>query len=310
MRAKFLVLALLLAMGLITGCESWYARDIQETVSWKRPIAAMQRLRMLPDSVMLEIAVVKIDRSELQNFDAIWKQVDTGSLNLSDRRLLDQNGIRAGVVSSHIPAELHALMEPDPIDVDSLDSWQKQLHEKGLLDPEPRILLHDGIQNRRGEVHPVPVSGWLPHASWIIEVGDQRTAGASENVRAVVEVRTYPKGDGTVRLVCTPALHIGQPRMQIGIQQQGFAYETSQEKKLLRDLKFGASLRSGETLVVAPTSDISDLGGLFFGPTDQEAEASADGTFRVLMLRLLQTQQDDLFDAESDLDELTTTFVE
>ena len=310
MRAK-LSLILLLATALLVGCESWYARNLQETVSWKRPVAsAMQRLRMLPDSVMLEIAVVKIDRSEIQRFDELWNQIDTGSLSLSERRILDQNGVRVGVVPSHIPADLHALMAPIPVDQESLNSWEEQLFEKGLLKPEPRILLHDGIQNRRGEVHPVPVSGWLNQASWIVEVGDQRIAGASDNVRAVMEVRTFPKGDGTVRLVCTPALHIGQPRTQIGIQQQGFAYETAQEKKQLRELKFGACLRSGETLLVAPTSDVSDLGGLFFGPPDEVVEGEGDGTFRILMLRLLQTQRDDLFDAESDRDELTTTFVD
>lgn len=310
MRAK-LSLILVLALALFLGCETWYAQNVQETVSWKRPLTgSMQRLRMLPDSVMLEIAVVKIDQSELESFDELWQQIDASSLSLTERRVLDQNGVRVGVVSSHIPADLHALMEPIPVDKEALNSWQQQLFEKGLLKPEPRILLHDGIQNRRGEVHPVPVSGWLDQASWIVEVGEQRTAGASENVRAVVEVRTYPKGDGTVRLACTPALHIGQPRTQIGIKQQGFVYETAQEKKLLRDLKFAACLRSGETLVVAPTSDVSDLGGLFFGPSGERVGESSDGNFRILMIRLLQTQHDDLFDAETDQDDLTTTFVD
>ncbi len=308
MRAILLIMTLAMSV-LLMGCESWFARETQETVSWHRPIAgAFQRLRMLPDSVMLEIAVVKIDREEIESFDKLWHQIDTSPLSLNDRRVLDQNGIRAGVVSSHVPAMLHKLMAPIPIDESSLDSWQQQLFDKGLLKPEPRILLHDGIQNRRGESHPVPVSDYLTHASWIVEVGDRRTAGASDNVRAVIEVKTFPKGDGTVRLVCTPSLHIGQPRTQIGIQQQGFAYETAQEKKLLKELKFEACLRSGESLMIAPTSDLSDLGGLFFG--GGVAEQGEDGTYRVLMLRLLQTQMDDLFDVAPDLDELTTTFVD
>lgn len=307
MRAILLAMTMLASI-LLMGCESWYARETQELVVWNRPIAgAFQRLRMLPGSVMLETAVIKIDDAEMESFDQLWQQIDTSPLSLQDRRVLDQNGIRAGVIASHVPAELHQLMEPIPIDESTLDSWQQQLFDKGLLKPEPRLLLHDGIQNRRGESHPVPVSDFLKNASWIVEVGDRKTAGASENVRAVIEVKTFPKGDGTVRLVCTPALHIGQPRTQIGIQQQGFAYETAQEKKLLKGLRFEACLRSGESLIVAPTADLGDLGGLFFG---SGPEANENGNYRILMIRLLQTQMDDLFDAAPDLEELTTTFVD
>lgn len=310
MRAKLYIL-MFLSLSFLVGCERWYAHDSIETVSWQRPVmGSFQRLRMLPDSVMLEIAVVKIERSEMEGFDKLWKQLDHSPLSLRSRKRLDQNGLRAAVVSSHVPAELHRLMEPVALDESKFDQWQQQLFDKGLLKPEPRILLHDGIQNRRGESHPVPVSGYMPHASWVVEVDQQRIAGASENVRAVFEVKTYPKGDGTVRLVCTPGLHIGQPKTQIGIQQQAFAYETSQEKKLLKSLKFEACVRSGESLIIAPTSDMADLGGLFFGSEIDTQLQSNDGSYRVLMVRLLQTQMDDLFDSSPELDDLTTTFVE
>jgi hypothetical protein len=310
MRAQLMTLTLaFLALGL--GCQSWYAQDSQESVSWQRPVmGSFQKLRMLPDSVMLEIAVVKIEAQEMEGFDQLWKSIDTSPLNLSARQRLDQNGMRAGVVSSHVPAELHRLMKPIPIDESSLDSWQQQLYEKGLLKPEPRMLLHDGIQNRRGESHPVPVSDYMTEASWLVEIGDQSIAGASQNVRAVIEVKTYPKSDGSVRLICTPALHIGQPKTQIGIQQQSFAFETSQDKKLLRDLKFEACLRAGESLIVAPTSDLADLGGLFFGAPLKADGDKNTGEYRVLMVRLLQTQMDDLFSSGQQLEDLTTTFVD
>lgn len=311
MRAIRLLVLVFLA-SLCAGCESWYAPNVDEQTV--KPVrSAFQRLRMLPDSVVLEVAVAQIDLDQLDQFDHLWNRIDTGVLSLHDRRVLDQNGIRVGVLSSHVPAELHELLAPIPVDESSLNPWQEQLLEKGLLKPQSRFLLHDGIQNRRGETHPVPVSQFWEQTSWVVHSGDRKSVGAGENVRAVVEVKTFPKGDGTVRLICTPTLHIGLPRTQIGVSQQAFAYETSQDKKQLSDLKFEACLRSGETLIVAPTSDLGDLGKLFFGADPGLAEVANDGspqTYRILMLRLLQTQKDDLFDADTGIDELTTTFTD
>lgn len=268
---------------------------------------------MSPDTVVLEVAVAKIDLADMEKFERLWRQLDTSSIPLAQRKSLDQNGIRVALCSSHVPAELHEILEPTPIDESTLSSWQIQLFKKGLLKPLSKFLLHDGIQNRRGEVHPVPVSDSFEEASWVLRQGDRKTVGAGTNVRAVIEVKTYPKGDGTVRLVCTPTLHLGDARRQIGVSQQNFAYETAQDKQRLNDLAFEACLRSGESMMVAPTSDLGDLGGLFFGlgPQAMVSEGDPDSrTFRVLMVRLLQTQMDDLFKSPSVAEKLTTTSID
>ena len=307
MRASQILFASIVVVILV-GCESWQLRD--STRKSSKPPKTFQSLRMPADSVVLEIAVATMEQADLSKYKGLWREIDTSCVRLDQRKVLDQNGIRAGIISSHIPASLQQMLEPDPIDEESLDSWQSQLFEKGLLKPKPKVLLHDGIQNRKGESHPVPVSQTLPEASWIVKNGTRNTAGAGTQVRAVMEVKTYPNGDGTVRIVCTPTLHLGQPRPQIGVSQQAFIYENSQDKQLLDELSFELCLRSGESAIIGPTSDLGDLGALFFANPNRseiESDASDNGSFRFLMVRLLQTQMDDLFESGPVKEKLSST---
>lgn len=292
-----------------SGCSSWYAQPGETSTS--RPVATkFQPLRMSPDSVVIEVAVAKIDLDRMADFEQFWSEIDTSSLKLEERKRLDQNGIQAGVISSHLPAALQSLLEPRQVDFDTLSGLEKQMYEKGILQPEPRYLLHDGIQNRGGETHSVPISGVMPTASWTIKTGSREIIEAGEHVRGFTELMTYPNGDGTVRMVCTPCLHLGQPKMQIAVQEDGFVYESAADKKQLDELRFETTLKSGQTLILAPTGDMADLGGLLFGsPVDDsnlQQSASDPGAFRILLVRILQTQMDDLFAPEQQKEKLTT----
>ena len=304
------LLCLMITLGCIqSGCSSWYAQP-GETSTSKPVSTAFQKLRMSPDSVVLEVAVARIDLDRGADFNRLWSEIDTSTIPLANRKRLDQNGIRAGTISSQLPAVLQSLLEPRPIDVDSLSGLQKQMHEKGILEPDPRYLLHDGIQNRSGEIHPVPVTRVLPTASWTLKSEAGQSVGAGEHVRGFIELMTYPNGNGTVRLVCTPCLHLGQPKTQIAVQSQRFVYETATDKKQLDDLSFETQLKSGQTLILAPTSDMGDLGGLLFGSAVADRIASntsnTSRSFRILLVRILQTQMDDLFAPVESKEKLTT----
>ena len=307
MRAlRYLLLTLVCIQS---GCSSWYAQPGETSTS--KPISsAFQKLRMSPDSVVIEVAVARIELDRRDDFEQLWNEIDTSTIPLANRKRLDQNGIRAGVISSQLPAVLQSLLEPQPIDVDSLSGMQKQMYEKGILESEPRYLLHDGIQNRSGETHSVPVTSVLHNASWTINNESNQIVGAGEHVRGFIELMTYPNGNGTVRLVCTPCLHLGEPKMQIAVQGEGFVYESTSDKNQLEDLRFESRLKNGQTLILAPTGDMEDLGGLLFGSavTDRIAPntASTSGSFRILLVRILQTQMDDLFAPVESKEKLTT----
>lgn len=245
---------------------------------------------MSPDAVSLEVAVAQLDGGQAELIEEFWALLDQQKIPFQNRKILDANGIRAAVVPAHVPGVLRELLKPQVIDPDLLNSFQKQMYDKGLLKPVERLLTHDKVQNRDGESHELVLSAPHPEMSWVITTNRGKSAGAGKSVRGVFGVKTFPNGDGSVRLMVTPKIHHGDPRTQIGVFDKSFLFESQQSVIELSDLVTEAKLLPGESLVVGATSDLGDLGRLFFGTPD-----SSSNHQRLMLIRLVQTQWDDLF---------------
>jgi len=265
--------------------------------------------RLTSDTVGLEVAVAQLDSLQSETFETFWKMLDQQELPLELRKRLDQNGLRAAVMAVHPPALLNQLVDPKPIDPSLLDDFQKQLHAENLLRPQARMLTHQRISNREGQSHQVPTSDAQGEISWIIKSGEERSAGFGKQVRGVMSVTTYPQGDGSVRLMIRPEIHHGDSRPRIGVGQGSFLVESSQYETPVDELKFEVTLRPGESLVVAPTTDVAELGRILFGNSRVRQDESDTNrpipTHRILMVRVVQTQMDDLF-GKSNIERLTT----
>lgn len=265
--------------------------------------------RLARDAVGLEVGVAQMDTNQSETFETFWNMLDQQEFPLELRKRLDQNGIRVAVMAIHPPSLLNQLVDPQPIDPSTLNEFEKQLHAKELLRPQPRMLKHERISNREGQSHEVVISDSQGEVSWVIKSGDERSAGFGRQVRGVMSVTTYPQGDGSVRLMVRPEIHHGDSRPRIGVGQRSFLVESSQYVTPIDELKFEVILRPGESLVVAPTKDIAELGEILFGNTQSnrdEAESKRPlPTHRILMLRIVQTQMDDLF-GKSNIERLTT----
>ena len=181
--------------------------------------------------------------------------------------------------------------------------------------PQPRMLSHQRISNREGQAHKVDTSEVHSEASWIIRSGDSQTVGFGKLVQGVISITTFPQGDGSVRLVVLPEIHHGQAHPRIGAGQGSFLIESTQHITPIDELKFEVSLRCGESLVIAPTKDVSEKGKIFFGSLQPTVIASELDkgildkpvpTHRMLLVRVVQTQMDDLF-SDSNLNEKLTT---
>ena len=292
---------------LLSGCARWNTPD-------PKPVVSFPKSRMAADAVSLEIGVAQLESDQAETFEEFWGLLDSQKLPLELRQLLDQNGLRAAVMASHSPSSLHQLVDPQPVDPAIMTKLEKQLDEKGLLPKKQRMVIHDRISNREGQAHPVATSPVHPSISWVIRNGDLQTVGLGESVRGVITITTFPNGDGSVRLIIRPQIHHGQSRQRVGVGSGAFLMHASQTVNSLDELKFEVTLRSGESLVVAPTKDIADLGQLFFGVPDQGVVETPDNakskrpvpTHRLLLARLVQTQLDDLF-SDSNLGERLTT---
>lgn len=257
---------LFIAAGL-TGC-----RPFQHDSDVPSPLR-LPASRLAPDAVGLEVGVAQLDVDQRGTFEQFWAELDAQKISLEDRKRLDQNGLRAAVMSSRPPAMLPDLVNPRPIVLDELNEFQRQLYIKRFLKPESRMVQHARISNRSGQRHPVPISEYHSAFSWTIQADGKQTIGSGQQVRGVMTVTTFPQGDGSVRLVITPEIHHGEPQHRIGSADHGFKFETRQNIDRIKQLSFEVVLRSGESVVVAPTADLDSLGQLFFGQANSSDES-------------------------------------
>ena len=257
----------------------------------------------------------QLDSSQSETFEEFWGLLDQQELPLDRRRDLDQNGFRAAVMSANPPTVLNELIEDQKIDPALMNEFEKQLNNKGLMRPQPRMLSHQRISNREGQSHTIATSEIHNQASWVIRTEDSQTPGSGKLVQGFISITTYPQGDGSVRLVILPEIHHGHAHPRIGAGQGSFLVESTQHILPIDELKFEVNLRSGESLVIAPTKDISEMGKIFFGSLQPIAHLSdldkaipdkPVPTHRMLLIRVVQTQMDDLF-SDSNLNEKLTT---
>ena len=163
------------------------------------------------------------------------------------------------------------LLSPRPLEFEDLTIVEEQMMAENRLEPKSRMVLHQRIANRNGQSHPIQTSKVHPQFSWIcaqrmIFSRSELASGSAD----LSTVTTLPEGDGTVRLRFSPQIHHGQVRPSFGVANKAFFMDSSQTISKLADLTFTVRVRPGETVVIAPTSDVEDLGRLFFGEPGQE----------------------------------------
>ena len=144
----------------------------------------------------------------------------------------------------------------------------------------------------------------LPKES-VVLLSDQGRVSARtfDGGQALFAIKTQPFGDGTVEIELTPEIKHGEIRHQWVPGNGSFKHDFSREGVVFDKLRLAAVAAPGQTLLVTCTEEIRGLGGLFF------AEGSRPDAERlVLLVRLAQTQYDDLFDSEQTPEPLATPF--
>lgn len=277
----------LLCLLVVLACSGCFWKKPEP----KPPVNPFPLARLNPDTVVLEIGVLVITDKNRDQFQNAWRHLDAQHIPFHVRKLLDENGIRTGLAGCQLPAEFKTLMEPDPIDEEELNEFQIQLHEAGLLKAAEKMDLHQRIQNRAGQKHEIPLSKFSQTTSWTIKTGDgHRRPGQLANAQPYMAVATYPNGNGSVSLVLTPQFQHGELKNRITSFQSQAVYENAKESMMFDDLNIHATLKPGETIMVTCNDNESDFGQTLF-----ENFGARQREQRILMIRLAQSQHDDLF---------------
>ena len=263
------------------GCAAWDETDRQHAFQLPTP-------RMSPDSVVLEIAFVRVPPELAPQLESLWVGVDEQRLPAELRRLLASNGLRTGFAGSQLPIQLQTLLEHDEAQA-ATPSPGGQLAEDGFL-------RRRRLPIRSGQSAKIVVVPGMPSRMVVVymEEGHVR-AKDFELAQGILQLVSFSQGDGRVKLQLTPSIEHGEMRNRYVGGDSSFLLKPERETTTFDALRMELMLSPGESLVMTSTADCKGLGGQFFG-----AQHHPEGLSSLMLIRLAQTQLDDLFSPQDE----------
>lgn len=233
------------------------------------------------ETLALERVLVRHDRSDGGLDDRLWTFVDEQALDDGLRRRLAANGLRAGVVTGHLPSDLESLFQPTGAGADQSAT--------GLGTTAQILQLPAG---RPGEI--VAAAG-IPELVLLEAQAAGIQGGTFRDCSALVTVRAWPAADGRVRLEVVPELKHG-PLQRTWIGEEGmFRLETGQARQRFDRLRIVTTLPRDAMLVIGCTDDsAATLGDALF----RDRSAGDVAGRQLLAIRPRLGGDDPLFTAE------------
>jgi hypothetical protein len=275
-------IAMLALLAAAVGCQQ------VPTVRKKSPFKPPQMLR---DSCVLEMFFVRFPFGDVEANQTLWQEIDELQSAPELRQRLLRNGFRVGLLSGQIPSSLAHLMElttKPPV-----AQQDEQIKLTDLAD-KPRVT-RGRMHARPGQRHEIVTSGVYEQLPVLVWEGNQVGGRTYEQAQGVLALKAFPQTDGRVQIELIPELQYGQPKRSWVPDQGVWRSDFGRPKRTFEDLALTATLAPGSILVVASLPDCpGSLGHYFFTEKDIRPEQ------KMLLIRLVQTPQDDLF-APSDV---------
>jgi hypothetical protein len=281
-RTAAAALAVLLAVALgLTGCRSIGSprpasgTESDATSAADRGDAARPATQTIP----LELVFVRCDEHDTALGEELWQFVDEQGFDADLRRRLAANGLRVGIVGSHLPPHLTQRFTA------TATAGMRTLATDAAVSRRVLRLL----PGRRGEV--VMASGirelvLLEHADGGVRGGTYADASP------LVSLRAKPAADGRVEIEAVPEIRHG-PVEKSWVGEDGmFRLESGQRRHRLEHLAFTAVLPHDGMLVVGcGGDDTASVGDCLLRDHDRGERTSV----RLLAIRPLADTIDPLF---------------
>jgi len=261
---------------MLAGCAA-------PAVAGKSPLAPAQ---MSPDSCVLEVCFVRFPFGDPEANQQLWQEVDEQQFPAELRRRLSRNGFRLGLLDGQIPAVLSKLLE---IRDESRPTGGTSQIDLAELDCEgPPIKRH--LEIRAGQPKMIVTSGVYDQLPVLISESGELGGETYSQAQAVLVVKTFPQGDGRVRVELVPELQHGELRQRWVGQDGMWRLEAGRQQRVFEEMAFSATLSPGCMLLVSSLPDRpGSLGHHFF------TEDNGKPQQKLLVLRLAQTQHEGLF---------------
>jgi hypothetical protein len=278
-RRELLAMALIGGLVWAGGCAPW---NINPEEPSKLPPA-----RMSADSVVLEIAFVRLPESDAAGDQAIWLEADEQHFPPELRRELAANGLRIGVLGQQLPAQLRAAL-----DAAAMSALEERVEDVDSSEGEASGRQRR-LQCRTGRRAKIVVSKSFPTLPLLTREGGQIRGNDLKGAQCLLAIKPYPLATGRVKLDVTPEVEHGELKTQWVGQEGSLMQRVGRERLVLDRLRAEATLTPGQVLVISTTPETKGLGEHFF------TEAAGGRVERTLLLvRVAQTQWDDLFAPE------------
>ncbi len=272
-----------IVIACINGCARWHGLNKTEEPASGLPIAATKP--STPDTVTIETALVRYDEDRVIEMQRVWALADESIIDFEQRRLLDCNGIRVGVIRGELPQQLVQQMEA------SRQQQQQDIVEQlGLgADVDSRIRTLDCRAGRRKEL---VVRRELAHPLSVISTVDGSMSGhVFDRATALLSMTVYPQTDGKATIELVPEVQYGEPKQSFVSAEFGMRQEMKRDSKIWKQFKIRATLASSEVLMISSSTPSKALGHAFFTTeTNKRTEEHV-----VVLIRLASTQMDNLF---------------
>ncbi len=276
----------------VLGCAAVTSKSPESSTA-KPPL--LRKTKLSSDSVVLEIGFVDVPLDDPDWLRDVWAELDEQDRTPESRRQLHANGFRCGLVGVQLPTKLRK----------AIDAKQQGL--RGVLNElsagSETTLPSRRIQLRTGKTSQIITSA--PRESMVVLLGksDGLIGKTFEDAQTVISIKAFPSGDGQTRIELTPEIQFGPSRQRWRGRDGMFQLEAGRDRQVFNDLTIESDLAPGHTLALTSLDTRTSLGGNFF--------LGESAVQKILLIRLAQSQYDDLFDQqESSPESLTTEFDE
>ena len=279
---------LLGCLATLVGCARWQTGGNTRDKGNLLPAARMTR-----DTVVMEVAFVRQPALEIERDSELWLHCDEQIFPAQLRQRLADNGMRTGKLSTQLPAAIRQLLDAGSEPLEQQD--QTMLGDNEFSYRDRHMHLRSG---RRGKII---ASQTYDQLAVLTRVEDVFRGLALSQAQCLFGMRVFAQGDSRVRLELTPEIEHGEMGHKWVGEEGTLVQQLQKDHSTFDSLRIDTLLSPGETLLLGGTPEMKGLGEHFFSETNPSGKQR-----RYLLVRVAQTQLDDLFDDRPTSDPLAT----
>lgn len=239
--------------------------------------------RMSADSVVLDLYFVQLPADEALD-EQLWGELDEQRFSPELRQRLSQNGFRAGVSSWYVPEVLEEFLGDEPSRSFGLETIVEP------SDSPPRVL-HRHLSLRAGHPGEIVAPGIHERLPVMVREGGEVRGHTFKRAQAVWTIRAHAQSDGRALIEMVPEIQHGDPKTTYVAGEAMLLLDVRRPKEVYKALRIEAALAPGEMLFLGSIPQrVGSLGHHFFA-----ASRDSHDVRRLLVIRLAQTQHDELF---------------